>query len=260
MMRRKLRATKVGWDIQDCDVQSERRRIEHSRRLELEGKGQTEYIKQDYVFDCAMAVMRRYLVDDYQEAREWAEQLLDYAEEYFFGRWREEVPLPGGKPPSREWRDLRESWVMQMQAALLCSAALGDWDRFHKFAGFPRDDIREDEGISAACDAFWLYFCGLVRGRPRDEIESFRERVFKEGKKLDKLLVAFVEGVVEGDDQSLQEAADAYFKQYKRTQAKKDYISSKLALDGSIVLHYARHLGREVSVPEKVRDHIFELP
>jgi len=58
---------------------------------------------------------------------------------------------------------------------------------------------------------------------------------------------------------SIHEAATDYFTSYKRTEAKRDYVTSKLALDGSIVLHYLNQLGQKVSVPQAVRDHIIEF-
>ncbi len=230
--------------------------------MSIERDGTTDaYLKNGYVFDAWYATIGVYLLDDYCAAKDWAKRTIEYADDYFFGAWRDEVPSGNNhrEPPSRIWHDLHSSWVMPLQSALVAASALGLWERAERFATYPREGIRENDGISAACDSFWLYFCAVLRGASQETVAKHSTAVLEQGNKSDRLLLAFADAVRGADNKALQKAADEYFKHYKRVEAKKQYISSKLAMDGSMVLHWARHLGRTVVVPNEVRDHIFEL-
>jgi len=162
-----LRASRVGWRASDCNTTttSLKNPIENGKLLEQSGKGLAPEIKKFRVTNSGLIAINYFLLEDIANSKDWAMTTVECAEDYFFGDWRDQVPVSKALPPSREFQDKNRPWVTELQFALIWSAALGEWMRFEHFSSFPRDDISSDEGIVLAQrepDFLGSSFRGLV--------------------------------------------------------------------------------------------------
>ncbi|QDU44736.1 hypothetical protein Mal52_32220 [Symmachiella dynata] len=239
-------------------VEKAHRRIAGLQKSEAD-LGVTNDRRQGYLVDAKDAFHALYVLGDKKSARVWAERGVAYALEFFFGVWRDQVPSGNGRnqPPNREWQDRSLNWVEPLEEALVLATILERWDDVRRLAEFPRDDISENDGIVAVMDACWLYLCGVIRGRDPQELEPFQQRVIDQGRKRDKLFLEFVKALARGEGVALQQAADEYFKQFLRVETRKDMTS--FDWDGTILVHYATHLGYDLQIPEKYRKYFVTL-
>jgi len=210
------------------------------------------------VADVASILILDYcLLDKFDEMWSWMPRALDFAEDYFFGDWRDKVLSKNGtEPPNREYWDIIALWNDAFQSSILWCACLGQWDRAKRFAGYVRDDIGFDPEQSGENRAWLILLAGVLRNRPWKEVQPFQDTILNGSRKREKLLLGFLDAILHGDDKTLHTQAQQYWKYYKSSESKAHMVTSKVAIDGTILLYYAEHLGRTVDVPDNVALHI----
>ncbi len=206
-----------------------------------------------------LVAVKYYLLDDHANARLWARKVVDFADEYFFGAWRDRVPSGTyqDKPPDRAFYDKRAGWLPELQAGLLWGSCLGEWDRVGRYAAYLRDDVIRDAEQSVENRAWYLILAGGLRGRPWAEMTEFVETVRRGRRKQEQLLLDVLESIYVGDDsRKVDDASTFYFRHHKRTRAKSPSIPERLAIDYSIVSLLAKQIEKSPQLPENSEKYI----
>ena len=218
----------------------------------------TEMRKQQAVFMGMFVILENYFLDKLALCFEWMPKVVDYAHEYFFGDWREKVPSGNSQkePPSREYQDIHCPWDTEIQSTLTWCACLNDWQRAQEIATYLRDDIKLDIDQKPENRAWLLYLGGILTGRAESEMAELATCIENGKPKREKLLFALLQAILHGTDADRDKAAKQYFKYYKSSESKSQKLTSKVAMDGTFLVHFAKHRGREIPVPENVQVHI----
>jgi hypothetical protein len=214
------------------------------------------YRRSDLVTTGYLLVIEYYLVGDRTNAVKWAYNVLDFADEYFFGNWRDRIHSGNyhNDPPDRAWWDKYASWQPQFEACLLSVSCLTEWERLQKFASYFREDVDINIEQSPENRAWLLTVARALLGK---SLDGELANVIKSGKrKREKLLLDFLEAVLSGDERQLNASAAAYFKYYLKSEAPKLDITKKVAIDATFLVHFAAHRGRKIEIPQSVQDHI----
>ena len=203
-------------------------------------------------------VLEYFFLDQMEEAANAMDRVLDYAEDYFFGDWRDRVPSGNHKdqPPSWRYQAIHSLWCMELTTSLVWCACRGDWQRAKKFATYPCDEIQLDPDQSPENRAWLLYLCGVLTGRTEGETAVYVASIEGGKRKREKLLLAFLQAILGSDDSGLKEAVAQYLKYYKGSESKSQDLTKKVALDGTFLVHYASYCGQAIKVPENVSCHL----
>lgn len=253
-----IRRDRVGWPRGDLRPASQEVDLNESLARQVSDNILSSAL-DGHVFSAHITALSYYLEDQSTSARRVALLTLDLANQYLFGEWRDRIRCKeyNHDMTLREFWNRNASWESSVVPGLLWSAVLGEWDQFTKVGSYLRDDVRLEE--SEELTAWYLILSGVARGRPWEEMEKFIETIRQGKSKRERLLLDALSALLGKSDAPFQAALNAHFDHYKRTEAKKDEITSKLAIDGSILVHLARHRGLEVTVPAKAMDHFIEL-
>ena len=107
--------------------------------------------------------------------------------------------------------------------------------------------------------AWRLALAGVIHGLSLEsELRPLADIVNWGKQKRPQLLLAFLTAIVRGGD--LRDAAGAYFDYYVKRESKGDTIAGKVMIEGTLLVNYTRHLGRELAVPENVGERYIRLP
>ncbi len=206
--------------------------------------------------------LESYLAGVHDVTHEYALRYLDAAHEYFFGRWRDEVPSGNHRdlPPDREYQDRNRTWARHWLNCLLWCSVLGEWDRLIEFAGYLRDDIKLDFEQSTENRAWLLLVAGKLRGRPLEELKLFSDTILSGKRKREKLLWNVFNDILEEAPDEASASLARYATYYRTAEFPKRELNLKVAYDASFLVHYAEFLDVEIEVPEKLKDHIVRLP
>jgi hypothetical protein len=69
-----------------------------------------------------------------RDAKTYAAECVKHGVEYFFGKWREEIPTDLKTRDAGWWR-IHSTWVTPFREALCWATALGDWKSVQRLAG-----------------------------------------------------------------------------------------------------------------------------
>lgn len=203
-----------------------------------------------------------YLADEHRISAEWARRCLNSTEEYFFGSWRDEEPSGnyGDQPPDRAWQDRTCSWSSAWQDALVWCSSLGEWDRLLRFAEYPRDDVQLDIDQKKENRAWLLVLAGVLRGRPREQLQEHVATILEGRRRRERLLLWTLEHILEGAEEEASGSLADYATYYKTAEFPKMDVTLKVAMDATFLVHYAEYTDVEIEVPEKLKDHIVRFP
>lgn len=238
-------------------IQSVSRSFEVAERQDI-----IDFLPSQRVLNSSFAAIGYYLQEDLGNTRVWAERTVAFAEEYFFGEWRDRA-LSGPRrdqPPDREWWAVHGVWQREFTEAVLWGSVLGCWDRLARIAGAIRDDVRLDIEQTEQHRAWLIVVAGHLRGRPWAELAPFIETVQTGRRRRERLLLAWLLANRAGDPAAIDRAAQAYTAYYLRAEAKVYDILCKLMIDGSFLYHDAARAGHRVNLPPEVlRDRVIIL-
>jgi hypothetical protein len=193
-----------------------------------------------------------------RDAKTYAAECVKHGVEYFFGKWREEIPTDLKTRDAGWWR-IHSTWVTPFREALCWATALGDWKSVQRLAGYPTkeskpgvDATRED---AAACFAL---ACVLRNAPAADYAHCFT--IIEKGKKEKPKLVAAVLGALRARDAAqFQKSLESDLRYFRKSEFKKTSLDKLLSLDGTTLLNIGLHMGLAFSIPPEVEDHIIRL-
>jgi hypothetical protein len=141
----------------------------------------------------------------------------------------------------------------------LAAAPLGEWDWLAHICSFFRDDIRIDLDQTKENRAWMLLLAGVLRGREWNDMQHFIDQIRQGLRKRERLLLDLLESILFKQQAEIDLAANSYFKYYKKSELPKHDLTLKLALDATVLVHYANHIGKQVTVSPEMEDHIVRL-
>jgi hypothetical protein len=249
----------LGWDP-EAMVMCIKEKIESLNKA-LQGTKDVQLIeifKHDTVSKSNFIAIRYYLVDNKKGAENYAHPLLDYAIEYFFGQWRNEVPYDG-KIGVHYWK--RSLWVDEFREAILWGSCLGEWEKVKCIAQYPDDDCYTGTTAiyTGEIQAWYLVLAAVLRGDTLDTVSKYCKVIETGKKKREKLLLKVLRPLLKGDMDIANQEFAVYLKYYKRFEFPKKLVPETLAIDGTFLINYARYLGYELQYPAEYEDHIVKL-
>lgn len=268
------REQQFGWRVADDAIASSLKWVQQYGLPPSEPKMLHTW-KDSRLSDGKFLVLYFYIRGEDERARQVAEDAVRYAEDYFFGPWRAEAPTGNAmnQPPDPEY--WHQQWAQDdkfVESACFASC-LGDWEFVKRLAEY-MSTIRWRELESYVPGKKWIDFpdgrstsawrlalAGVIHGLSLDsELRPLVDIVTSGKQKRAQLLLAFLTAVVRGGDDELRGAAGAYFDYYVKRQSKSDMITDKVMIEGTLLVNYARHVGRELTVPASVGERYITLP
>ncbi|MEM9251916.1 MAG: hypothetical protein AAGB29_06160 [Planctomycetota bacterium] len=194
-------------------------------------------------------------------AREWALKNMEVVEEIFFGEWQDRVGSGnyGKELPNREYWRRVQAWKSYIEHALLWGSVLGQWDRLAKITAYLPDDIGADIDQSDENRCWLLLLAGVVSGRNYHELGGFSQCVLNGKKVRERLLFWTLDAILEQASEQASDYLNDYTKRYFKVEYPRHDISTKIALDASVLVHWAEYSDVELQVPDKLEPHIVRL-
>jgi hypothetical protein len=220
------------------------------------------FLPSQRVLDSSFTAFRYYYHDDLPNTRVWADHTVSFAEAYFFGDWRDRALTGNGRdrPPNRDWWAVQAAWQDEFAAAVLWGSVLGCWGRLARIASAIRDEPRMELDRTDQGRAWLIVVAGHLRGRSWGELDPFIATIQTGRRKREKLLLAWLVAIREGDRGEVDRAANEYAKFYLRTEAKIPETPAKLMNDGSFLYHLVARAGSQVILPSAIaRDRLITL-
>jgi hypothetical protein len=253
------RLERIGKDKTWIQVVLEPERLKEYLKLRKEKDVDLAVVREELISIASNCARGYFSLEDTKKCRSMAESVVEYADDYFFGDWRDLEPdqFPPVKPPFRKYWLYNLSWNYEFQPAYVWGSALGDWKFLKKLGGFFPDDLRLNVDQTPSNHAWMLIVAGVIRGRDWKEMKAFRETIenSKARGKREQLLLAILDAILHGTDQQLESAASEYFKYFRKSDVKQIGSFTPLMSDGSFLIHFAKKQKRKIAVPEEIADY-----
>jgi len=205
-------------------------------RMVLEGKA----LAKDY-----------YYLEEKEKARNSARNLLDYTKEFFFGKWRNDVP---------DYPSDTENWVQQFRQSICWGSCLGEWKKVKELAEYPKDDVIEAERWEPIEWRSWyLLVAGILRGQSLRELTKYVKIIEGGKKRREKLLLDLLRAILGNNAKKAQGSLEGYLKYYKKYEFARPGMNDLLCFDGTFLVNFARHRGLDISFPPQYSDHYIKL-
>jgi len=211
------------------------------------------YAKWNRPVDKARLAMVHYLNDDHAATARYAGQVLDDSTEFFFGRWRSEVPTDSGALDPQWWRE-NELWVNPFREAVLWGGYLGDWSRVKQIAEYPGEDCPTGDDAQEQDKAYHLALATFLRDTS-GELSSYLDRAVSGRKKRTRLAAQALADLARGDEAEFESSLHAVFKNHAKTFSLKDY-TALVSQDGSMLFHIADRQGLQFDRETEWTDYI----
>jgi len=213
------------------------------------------------VFDlgsvCESLALNYYYNDKYEEAAKHARMCIDYTIEYFFGKWRDELPIDG-KPPDAAKRKEFEPWENMYRESMFWASCLGDWESIKKLSEYPTAECPVGRYEPRLFCIWWLLVAAVIRGEKLEGL-SYTKAVEKSRRKYFRLLLSMLRAILQKDSDSLNSSLKDYLDYCKKNTFNRPEIDEKISRDGTFMINWARHKGLEVTYPAEYEDRIVKL-
>lgn len=210
--------------------------------------------KETTIFSSSFISFRFYLLDEKKKAMEYAQSLLGYAIEFFFGSWRSLVQRKNSK------KNIKFGlWMDEFRETIFWGSCLEEWKKIAKIAEYPDDECLLEPEEKKETRAWLLLLAAVLRGELFQAQQRYIDAIEQGRQKREKLLLTVLRTILEGDVEKLNQELKTYLQHYKKKEFPKDSIPEKLAIDGTFLINYARHRGLAVEYPPEFEDHIVKL-
>jgi hypothetical protein len=199
-----------------------------------------------------------YLLDDPRNTAKYARACLKQADEFLFGNWRNEFKTPDGRIEPRWWKE-RFTWMEVFGHCLLWGSALADWDFLKRVSAFPEENACLSMGTKPQDRDSFVAIATMLKGCPSEKCVHNINRLSAGPKKGGKLLSVALLALLNADAAAFGESLTAYLQQYKKGEFPKEELTSRISIEGTLLMRWGRHLGIKVEVPNQFQDHIVEL-
>ncbi|MCA9093408.1 MAG: hypothetical protein KDA68_07980, partial [Planctomycetaceae bacterium] len=234
------------------------------RKLDIDELGLKMYSYQveSICANIKQTAVRYYLYDERENAVYWGKKLVEAVLEYFFGEWRRKfgdptIEIPDVRPSNREHLAKGGgNWLDKYRFGSAFASALGMWSELQTMSAFPNLERNRDK--IEGKDVFLHYaVAGVLMGGPGDASCLERIEIVEEGStKWHKIVIKTMMALVHKDTEAAQAGFSEYFKYYYRNQKSRDEFDFHLALEGTLLYHFAKKQGVELGVDDKALDHM----
>lgn len=252
-----MRYQKLGLRREQLDVES------HLRGLELDLKQLEKKVDDWYMAMTAISsgsdllALCHYYYEDLPSARRYAAMTSEYCQEHFFGSWRKEVPIDND-PPSEAVRKRYEPWARHFRNSIMWAMCLGDWRKVCKLSEYPTDECPIGR-YETRQECYWLLvLAGVLRGDEAQQHKYF-DAVRKCKSKYHRQLLAMTEAILSKDVARYEQELVSHLAHCCEHVFTQPGIDAKISKDATILHHYARHLGLDVTWPQEHADRLISL-
>ena len=197
-------------------------------------------------------------LEQFDEAKKYAQRMIDYTLEYFFGDWRNEIPIDGN-PPDAELRKKYEPWTRQFRPAIFWASCLGDWEKVRELAEYPTKQCPVGR-YEPKLFCYWLLLlAGVLRGESLNSLQEYVDKVSKSRRRYYILLFNMLKAILDADSEHFNHELEKYLDYCNEHTFNRPEIDEKVSIDGTFLINYARHRGLKVEYPEKYKDRIVVL-
>ncbi len=192
------------------------------------------------------------------DAKTYAAECVKHGVEYFFGKWREEIPTDLKTRDAVWWR-IHATWVTPFREALCWATALGDWKAVQLLAEYPAKETRPGVDATREDAAACFALASLLRGSAPSDYEACFGVIQRGKKEKPKLVAGVVRALQARNADQFQKCLEAYLHYFRKSEFKKTSLDKLLCLDGTTLLNLGLHVGLAFSIPPEVEDHIIRL-
>jgi hypothetical protein len=214
--------------------------------------------KRSRASDFRFAALAAYMLDDFAQARSLGLQCVEAVREYLLGTWRAQEPTDDNTYDVLWWKR-KIAWMDEFQTALMWGTALGAWEQLKVIAGYPDEECTFKEESRESLH-YYLAICSQLKGSPKAEAKKYLALPLKGSDKRPRLLATAYSAILGKDAAATAKALNEYLKYYKQREFPRQYVTKKVARDGTVLYHLARREGIEPQVEAKYLDHIVRLP
>lgn len=188
--------------------------------------------------------------------------LGDWVESYVVNRWVEDpTHSEGGYKRAfvtgREWCRREFRWMESYRDGLLWALWLNDDAAALRLAGYPGDDVREQEFDYGPADKAWRVLAAyLLLENPSQDWTACTQVIERTRAKKPRLLLAALRAIAAGDAATFRKAVSETIRHHVRTDADEAGLDNKLALDASLMIQIARRAGMSVELKPAERDRV----
>lgn len=214
--------------------------------------------KTDFVWTANVIALDSYYLEQKQEAIKYARLMFDYTLEYFFGRWRTEMPLDGG-PPSEDRRKKYGTWSDEFRKSVFWASCLGEWAKVKKLAAYPDGNCPVGR-YEPKLFCYWvLVLAGVLRGEPLEKLKDYTNTIDKSRRKYYTLLLNMLRAILNQDEDAFNARLAEYLDYCDEHTFNTPNLDERVSVDGTFLINFAHHKGLRVEVPEKYVDRIVVL-
>jgi hypothetical protein len=198
------------------------------------------------------------LLDNWDQAREFAERCLAAAEDFFFGDWRT-VEITDEGTHDVQWWHAHVPWHNQLRYVLFCGVILPDWQALRRIARY-FDDTCPPCGFGPQEGARLFAITSHLRGDNASVSRSYLDRALKGTKKKSRLLATLHAAIVDTTVKEFARALRDWMRFHKEREFPLDDISAKISMDATFYYHFARQEGLDVELPAEYEPFIVVPP
>ncbi len=140
---------------------------------------------------------------------------------------------------------------------LLWALWLNDDAAARRLAGYPGDDVREQEFDYGPADKAWrVLAASLLQENPSQDWTAARRSSSGLGPRSRVSLLAALRAIAAGDAATFRKAVSETIRHHVRTDADEAGLDNKLALDASLMIQIARRAGMLIELKPAERDRV----
>ena len=207
-----------------------------------------------------MLVQEYYYLEENDKAKQYINDLIDVAKEYFWGNWRTQYDIGRSKPADpKTWKSV-EPWTTEFRNVILWTSCINDWESVYKFAEYPTDDCPINRYEPRQEGMWFLLLAAAIRGEKKETLDKYAGMI-KKGKqnKYQKLLLNILYALLDMDNERFNQELDVFLDYCQKNIFTAKHLDKKLSLDGTLLVNYARHKRLTVEYAPEYEDRIIKL-
>jgi len=254
----KAKHKKLGLRGRDLSTKWEEKQLNRIPKLMKEKPHDIDMYKLDYVYTTHFIALNKYYLDERREAIRYAQLMIDYTVEYFFGNWRREVPIDDS-PPDAHRRKRCEPWTDEFRESIFWASCLGEWGKVKQLAEYPTDECPVGRYEPKLFCIWLLTLAAALRDKSLDNVKDYTEKIDKSRRRYYRLMLNMLQAICEGDSNRFNEQLKLYLNYCNEHTFCRPEIDEKISMDGTFLINFALHKNLNVQVPPEYTDRIVRL-
>jgi hypothetical protein len=234
--------------------------IEYSSIISPTWIGVIPHSKSGIIHATHLVALCHYLLNNDKDAIEYCLKISDFALEYFYGTWRNEVPTDDKIIDPVWWKRMGGGWIDEFRHAMLWTTCLRQWGKVVEIAAYPTPECVEYLPIKVnPYLAYYLCLAVVIRGEKLESYKKYVEIIERGSRKKEKLMLEVLKAIDGADKALFDKAFVDYMKYYEKKEFPADDFDEKVSIDGTILFNIALHNNLHVEYPEEYIDYYIDL-